>query len=136
MYEKAVQSIPVSFLTGRGERAFLGEPPAYEREGTTSDTASFVTPFESADGLLGSTGLGFLLRFQHFLIAMADGEKGRAAELLGALFASQDVPKSFIAVLLMDSVPLLEGRSSHICKNVADIAQTRKCSYQRATRLS
>ena len=77
-----------------------------------SDSASFVTPLDSADnGLLGSTGLGFLLRFQHFLTAMAAGEKGKAAELLGALFASQDVPKSFLAILLMDSVPLLEGGS-------------------------
>lgn len=112
-YEKAVQSIPVSFLTGRGERAFLGLPPAYEKEDSISDTASFVTPFESAEGgLFLTTGLGFLLRFQHFLDAMAAGDRARAAELLGALFASQDVPKSFLAVLLMDSVTLLEGRSS------------------------
>lgn len=75
-----------------------------------SDTASFVTPNESAeDGLFLTTGLGFLLRFQHFLDAMTAGDKAQAAELLGALFASQDVPKSFLAVLLMDSVTLLEG---------------------------
>jgi hypothetical protein len=110
-YEKAVQSIPVSFLTGRGERALLGLPPAYEREDTVSDTASFVTPLESAESGLLATGLGFLLRFQHFLNAMTAGEKGKAAELLGALFASEDVPKSFLAVLLMDSVSLLEGKS-------------------------
>jgi hypothetical protein len=41
---------------------------------------------------------------------MTAGEKGKAAELLGALFASEDVPKSFLAVLLMDSVSLLEGK--------------------------
>lgn len=67
---------------------------------------------------------------------MATGEKGKAAELLGALFASQDVPKSFLAILLMDSVPLLEGRSCLASVDLTDFAQTRKYSYQRATPLS
>lgn len=82
-----------------------------------------MTPAESAEGgVFLTTGLGFLLRFQHFLDAMTAGDKAKAAELLGALFASQDVPKSFLAVLLMDSVTLLEGMFavSFRCR-VADI---------------
>ena len=67
---------------------------------------------------------------------MAAGEKGKAAELLGALFASQDVPKSFLAILLMDSVPLLEGRSRLARVNLTDVAQTRKYFCRQATPLS
>jgi hypothetical protein len=117
-YGQALSTVPVALLSGPGQRALLGLPPAYEKDEGMSDTPSLVFPYESGEyGLTFATGLGFLLRFQHFLEAMANGEKARAAELLGALFASQDVPKSFLAVLLMDSVTLLEGQDKLVSIN-------------------
>lgn len=53
--------------------------------------------------------LSFLPLYRDFLDAFAGGEKVKAADLLMRMFASGVAPKAFWAVLLVDSVTLLDG---------------------------
>jgi hypothetical protein len=53
----------------------------------------------------------FLDRFAEYLTALKDGRRTPAAETLIGCFAQLLVPETFLAVLLMDTLPLLEGMS-------------------------
>lgn len=53
--------------------------------------------------------LSFLPMYRDFLEAYKLGEKRRAAELLVKMLVNGVAPMGFWAVLLLDSVPLLEG---------------------------
>lgn len=57
--------------------------------------------------LVGSTRLGFLARYRDFHALYASGERRSAAELLVLLMSSNAAPKRFWAIMLLDSVALL-----------------------------
>jgi nuclear pore complex protein Nup85 len=62
------------------------------------------------DRSIFSSRLAFLARYRDFHALYARGELGTALVLLVSLFANNAAPKRFQAVMLLDSVPLLEGK--------------------------
>jgi len=61
----------------------------------------------NAVALVASTRLGFLARYRDFHALYASGERIAAAELLVLLMSSNAAPKKFWAIMLLDSVALL-----------------------------
>lgn len=55
--------------------------------------------------------LAFLAEFRDYLLFLTQGARDRAAEKLVNLLTSGIAPQSLWAVLLAESVPLLEGQS-------------------------
>lgn len=61
----------------------------------------------NALALAASTRLGFLARYRDFHALYASGERREAAELLVLLMNSNAAPKRFWAIMLLDSLSLL-----------------------------
>lgn len=66
---------------------------------------------KNAVALVASTRLGFLARYRDFHALYASGERTAAAELLVLLMSSNAAPKRFWAIMLLDSVALLNCES-------------------------
>ena len=78
--------------------------PHGQGEGHNADNS---TMHANALSLIATTRLGFLARYRDFHALYASGERRAAAELLVLLMSSNAAPKRFWAVMLLDSVALL-----------------------------
>lgn len=63
----------------------------------------------SAYALASSTRLRFLARFRDFHAFYASGDRESAGRLLALLLSSNEAPKRFWPIMLLDAIPLLNG---------------------------
>ncbi|KAM0786288.1 hypothetical protein ACM66B_001767 [Microbotryomycetes sp. NB124-2] len=94
---KHVDSIPTSLLTPSSTRQV--ENP-FNHDDTYLES---IVPFAPV-----SSRLSFLARYRDFFAFYARGDKRQAAGLLVLLLSSNVVPKKFVAVMLLDAIPLLQ----------------------------
>ncbi|CAK9784044.1 hypothetical protein CC85DRAFT_281930 [Cutaneotrichosporon oleaginosum] len=97
-YLKQVNSLPANLLS---EAPMLLEDEFNEEEG--------VSPHA-----LYAQRLIFLSEFRDYLLFMAEGTRNRAATRLVSLIDSPTTPVAFVAVLLAESVELLEDEEIHL----------------------
>lgn len=93
-----IDSIPTSLL--HPNSATQASFPGLDAQDPSSQLA-FV--------LSTSTRLSFLARYRDFHALYASGDRAAAAELLVLLMSSNAAPRKFWAVMLLDSVALLNG---------------------------
>lgn len=121
-----IDSIPTSLLRPSSS-------PTSNHGNTSIDMFSqqnHEDPFSAVDGgydnndsathanalsLVATTRLGFLARYRDFHALYASGERRAAAELLVLLMSSNAAPKRFWAVMLLDSVALLNCKLPFPC---------------------
>lgn len=82
----------------------------------------------NALALVATTRLGFLARYRDFHALYASGERVAAAELLVLLMSSNAAPRRFWAVMLLDSVALLN------CKHLRSAAMRDRSRLRIAAR--
>lgn len=104
-YLAAVATIPASLLTQRAQRKL------FDNASMMDDRDDNGTVITNADMSFASgSRLTFLARFREFLDAFSIGDHALAAQILVKLFESGLVPQRFWAVLLIDSLQLLESK--------------------------
>jgi nuclear pore complex protein Nup85 len=130
-FTSLVDEIPVSLLDpsashhglfkGEGEGDFemnddddgsvisQGGAPSTMRGAATTATAGTTTI--ALDRSVFSSRLAFLARYRDFHALYARGELSSAFALLVSLLANNAAPKRFQAVMLLDSMALLEGEA-------------------------
>ncbi|KAN0062610.1 hypothetical protein ACQY0O_005143 [Thecaphora frezii] len=87
--------------------ALLLEPVAeFDSAAAAAGSGEFGAPATKA---LFSTRLAFLARYRDFHRLYAEENLRAAAQLLAELITSEAAPETFLAVLLVDAIPLLEA---------------------------
>lgn len=97
----AFNSSSLSMFSPIGQERAFGE--VYGNGDNTADKEMHA----NALALVASTRLGFLARYRDFHALYASGERVAAAALLVLLMSSNAAPKRFWAIMLLDSVALL-----------------------------
>lgn len=85
----------------------IGQEHSFDLQDDRDDDIATKEMHANALALVASTRLGFLARYRDFHALYASGERFSAAELLVLLMSSNAAPKRFWAVMLLDSVALL-----------------------------
>lgn len=102
-----IDAIPTSLLqpSGSGQPFLINADGMYDGQLDEDEQSSH----NAAYALASSTRLRFLARYRDFHALYASGDRTAAAHLLTLLMSSNEAPKSFWAVMLLDAVPLLNG---------------------------
>jgi nuclear pore complex protein Nup85 len=115
-----IDSIPTSLLRPSPTTASAAVQSSYEFFSPTSPMHNDRSADHDMDPTTGemhqnalllvkTTRLGFLARYRDFHALYASGDRIAAAELLTLLMSSNVAPKKFWAIMLLDSVALLNG---------------------------
>jgi hypothetical protein len=102
-FTRAVSTIPSSLSTPQG---IYQSPLKTNSSGDQLDSSK--RPLEARE--MGAP-LTFVIRFSQFLESSSSGNRVEAAQILMSCFGDCIVPESFMAVLIMDSLSLLEGEA-------------------------
>lgn len=132
MFVKLVDSIPTKLLHPEAAsfRPELFSPARLQDTAIDMDAESDQDPDNSIAGqtsVLGGlnqpspinysvfqTKISFLAQYRDFHAFFAQGDRQQAAAQLVHLIKSGVCPRRFVAVLLLDTIPLLEGENSMI----------------------
>lgn len=109
-----MNSIPPSLFSPDSPH-FIPGPPHLAHLGTGDVGESKILGRNITFPVLASR-LSFLPTYRDFLEAYESGDRRKAADLLVRMLVNGLAPVGFWAVLLLDSIPLLEGECQQSCR--------------------